>query len=98
MSSATASLFASVALAAVGAAGFAYTLTHPGVVADLASQLLDQRPDRTASNLTSTTDNAPARTAQANAYEEPLPALFRSQPATTGIFRPKPKSTAAPST
>jgi aspartyl protease family protein len=40
MSSATASLFASVALAALGAAGFAYTLTHPGVVANFASKLL----------------------------------------------------------
>jgi aspartyl protease family protein len=35
MSSATASLFASFALAAVGAAGLAYTLTHPGIVAAL---------------------------------------------------------------
>ncbi|MFT3730968.1 MAG: TIGR02281 family clan AA aspartic protease [Hyphomicrobium sp.] len=33
MSSATVSLFASFALAALGAAGLAYTLTHPGVVA-----------------------------------------------------------------
>lgn len=41
MSSATTSLFASVALAAIGAAGLAYTLAHPGVVAGLASRLLD---------------------------------------------------------
>jgi aspartyl protease family protein len=40
MSSATASLFVSVALAALGAAGFAYTLTHPGVVANFASKML----------------------------------------------------------
>ena len=40
MSSATASLFASVALAAIGAAGFAFTLTHPGVVANFAARLL----------------------------------------------------------
>jgi aspartyl protease family protein len=33
MSSATAGLFTSFAIAACGAAGFAYTLTHPGVVA-----------------------------------------------------------------
>ncbi|MBS0237359.1 MAG: TIGR02281 family clan AA aspartic protease [Proteobacteria bacterium] len=33
MSSATVSLFGSFALAAVGAAGLAYTLTHPGVLA-----------------------------------------------------------------
>lgn len=33
MSSATASLFASFAIAALGAAGLAYTLSHPGVVA-----------------------------------------------------------------
>ncbi|HEY8194359.1 MAG TPA: TIGR02281 family clan AA aspartic protease [Hyphomicrobium sp.] len=42
MSSATSSLFASVALAAVGATGFAYTLAHPGAVAEMASRLLDQ--------------------------------------------------------
>jgi aspartyl protease family protein len=35
MSSATASLFASFALATLGAAGLAYSLTHPGVVAGL---------------------------------------------------------------
>jgi aspartyl protease family protein len=39
MSSATASLFASFAIAAVGAAGLAYTLTHPGVVAGLFDQI-----------------------------------------------------------
>lgn len=44
MSSATTSLFASVALAAIGAAGFAYTLTHPGVVANLANRLLAETP------------------------------------------------------
>jgi aspartyl protease family protein len=33
MSSATTSLFASFALAGLGAAGLAYTLTHPGIVA-----------------------------------------------------------------
>lgn len=38
MSSATASLFASFAIAALGAAGLAYTLTHPGIVADLADR------------------------------------------------------------
>lgn len=41
MSSATTSLFASIALATAGAAGFAYTLTHPGVVAGFASRLFD---------------------------------------------------------
>lgn len=35
MSSTTVSLFASFALAALGAAGLAYTLTHPGVVVGL---------------------------------------------------------------
>lgn len=35
MSSATASLFASFAIAAVGAAGLAYTLSHPGIVAGI---------------------------------------------------------------
>jgi aspartyl protease family protein len=35
MSSATASLFASFALAGLGAAGLAYSLSHPGVVAGL---------------------------------------------------------------
>lgn len=35
MSSATASLFASFAIAAAGAAGLAYTLSHPGIVARL---------------------------------------------------------------
>ncbi|MBS0233686.1 MAG: TIGR02281 family clan AA aspartic protease [Proteobacteria bacterium] len=35
MSSATASLFASFAIAAAGAAGLAYTLSHPGIVAQL---------------------------------------------------------------
>lgn len=35
MSSATASLFASFAIAAAGAAGLAYTLSHPGVIAQL---------------------------------------------------------------
>ncbi|HVZ05181.1 retropepsin-like aspartic protease family protein [Hyphomicrobium sp.] len=44
MSSATASLFASVALAAIGAAGFAYTLTHPGFVANLANRLVAETP------------------------------------------------------
>jgi aspartyl protease family protein len=39
MSSATASLFASFAIAALGAAGLAYTLTHPGVVAGLLDQI-----------------------------------------------------------
>lgn len=41
MSSATTTLFASVALATAGAAGFAYTLTHPGVIAGVASRLFD---------------------------------------------------------
>jgi aspartyl protease family protein len=41
MSSATTSLFASVALAAIGATGFVYTLAHPGVVAEVASLLFD---------------------------------------------------------
>jgi aspartyl protease family protein len=36
MSSATVSLFASVALAAVGAAGLAYSLSHPGVFTSVA--------------------------------------------------------------
>jgi aspartyl protease family protein len=40
MSSATVSLFASFALAAAGAAGLAYTLTHPGAVAGFAATLL----------------------------------------------------------
>lgn len=44
MSSATASLFACVALAVIGAAGFAYTLSHPGAV----SRLLLQANDRAA--------------------------------------------------
>ncbi|WP_409560058.1 TIGR02281 family clan AA aspartic protease [Hyphomicrobium sp. MC8b] len=39
MSSATASLFASFAIAAVGAVGLAYTLTHPGVVAGIMDRL-----------------------------------------------------------
>ncbi|HEX3723241.1 MAG TPA: TIGR02281 family clan AA aspartic protease, partial [Nitrolancea sp.] len=39
MSSATASLFASFAIAALGAASLAYTLTHPGVVAGLFDQI-----------------------------------------------------------
>lgn len=38
MSSATASLFASFAIAALGAAGLAYTLTHPGIVANFADR------------------------------------------------------------
>lgn len=37
MSSATVSLFASVALAVVGAAGLAYSLSHPGVFTSVAS-------------------------------------------------------------
>jgi aspartyl protease family protein len=40
MSSATASLFASIALATLGAMGLAYSLTHPGVVAAIANRLL----------------------------------------------------------
>jgi len=39
MSSATASLFASFAIAAVGAVGLAYTLTHPGIVAGIMDRL-----------------------------------------------------------
>lgn len=54
MSSATVSLFASLALATAGAAGFAYTLTHPGVVAGFASRLFetvgDVRPSAQANN------------------------------------------------
>jgi aspartyl protease family protein len=42
MSSATVSLFTSLALAAAGAAGFAYTLTHPGVVANIATRLFSE--------------------------------------------------------
>jgi len=45
MSSAAVSLFASVALATAGAAGFAYTLTHPGVVAGLVSRLFETEGD-----------------------------------------------------
>jgi aspartyl protease family protein len=40
MSSATASLFASVALAAVGAVGLAYSLSHPGTFTSLAKRTL----------------------------------------------------------
>lgn len=69
MSSATANLFASVALAALGAAGFAYTLTHPGVVANLASKMLAASGTLQSDEHNSTT--APARAAQANSYEEP---------------------------
>lgn len=39
MSSATVSLFASVALAAVGAAGLAYSLSHPGVFTAVAKHI-----------------------------------------------------------
>jgi aspartyl protease family protein len=42
MSSATASLFASIALATLGAIGLAYSLTHPGVVAAIANRMLAQ--------------------------------------------------------
>ena len=45
MSSETVSLFASLALATAGAAGFAYTLSHPGVVAGLASRLFETAGD-----------------------------------------------------
>lgn len=45
MSSATVSLYASLALATAGAAGFAYTLTHPGVVAGFARSLFETTPD-----------------------------------------------------
>jgi aspartyl protease family protein len=41
MSSTTNSLFASVVLAAAGATGLAYTLAHPGVVANFAGRLFD---------------------------------------------------------
>ena len=40
MSSATVSLFASIALATFGAMGLAYSLTHPGVVAAIANRVL----------------------------------------------------------
>lgn len=40
MSSGTVSLFASFALAALGAAGLAYTLTHPGIVAGLSDRVV----------------------------------------------------------
>lgn len=39
MSSATTSLFGSVLIAALGAAGLAYTLTHPGVVAGFVDRM-----------------------------------------------------------
>ncbi len=39
MSSATASLFASFAIAALGAGGLAYTLSHPGVIAGVFDRL-----------------------------------------------------------
>jgi aspartyl protease family protein len=69
MSSATASLFASVALAALGAAGFAYTLTHPGVVANFASKMLTAFGALQNDERISTT--SPSQSAQATSYEEP---------------------------
>ena len=63
MSSATVSLFASFALAAAGAAGFAYTLTHPGVVTDFARRLFDDAGAFQRGAQTNNFDPAPERTA-----------------------------------
>lgn len=69
MSSATASLFVSVALAALGAGGFAYTLTHPGVVANFASNVL--AGSGTVQNDERISTTPPARRAQAASNPEP---------------------------
>jgi len=67
MSSATASLFASFALAALGAAGLAYTLTHPGAVASLLGRsgiqfkAVDQADQQAASNVDIDTNTGAAR-------------------------------------
>jgi aspartyl protease family protein len=68
MSSATASLFASFALAGLGAAGLAYTLTHPGVLAALLDRagVAERLATRTTSNHsrgrdTSSTYSGPTR-------------------------------------
>ncbi|MBS0250370.1 MAG: TIGR02281 family clan AA aspartic protease [Proteobacteria bacterium] len=65
MSSATASLFASFAIAAVGAAGLAYTLTHPGIVAGImdrvGSPVVADQTDPTQT----TSPDAPASAARA---------------------------------
>lgn len=76
MSSATTSLFASVALAAVGAAGFAYTLTHPGVVASFASRLFDNADNLQRDTQTDNADAVPDRpeTPTAGAGTVTLPA------------------------
>jgi aspartyl protease family protein len=42
MSPATASLFASVAFAAAGAASLAYTLSHPGVLASMVNRTINE--------------------------------------------------------
>lgn len=69
MSSATASLFASFAVAALGAAGLAYTLTHPGIVADLLDHVQSSTTvsDRVDADLT----NAPATEDASDAVANP---------------------------
>jgi aspartyl protease family protein len=59
MSSATASLFASFAIAAAGAAGLAYTLSHPGVVAGLFDRAMTSSGFVTSTEPTKTSNTTP---------------------------------------
>lgn len=74
MSSATVSLYASLALATAGAAGFAYTLTHPGVVAGFARSLFETTPDVDPTASADTPQSAQAKRPAAERGTVALPA------------------------